>query len=97
MTDSIATVNGIMLVTADLDPQVASAEEGLLFHALLTWAPFCPASELNSLRKKPRRALFCGLPFLCQFSKNLIFREFRECMTLLCLISSCCYIAFSYM
>lgn len=82
-----------MLVTADLDPQVASAEEGLLFHALLTWAPFCPASELNSLRKKPRRALFCGLPFLCQFSKNLILREFWECVTLLCLISSCCYIA----
>lgn len=52
MTDSIATVNGIMLVTADLDPQVAGAEEGLMFHSLLTWAPSCPASELNSLRKK---------------------------------------------
>lgn len=97
MTDSIATVNGIMLVTADLDPQVASAEEGLMFHALLTRAPFCPASELNSLRKKARRAFFSGLPFLCQFSKNLILIEFQECTTLLHLISSCCYIAFSYM
>lgn len=52
MTDSIAAVNGIMLVIANLDPQVASAEERLMFHTLLTWASFCPASELNSLRKK---------------------------------------------
>lgn len=58
MTDSIATVNGIMLVIADLDPQVASAEEGLMFHTLLTRAPFCPAGELNSLRKKLGRLFF---------------------------------------
>lgn len=58
MTDSIATVNGIMLVIADLDPQVSSAEGGLRFHTLLTWAPFFPASKLNSLRKKIRRFFF---------------------------------------
>lgn len=62
MTDSIATVKGIRLAVADLDPQVASAEEGLMFHTLLTRAPFCPASELNSLRKK------IGGPFFLFYS-----------------------------
>lgn len=74
MTDSIATVNGIMLVIADMDPQVASAEEGLMFHTLLTWAPFCPARELDSLRKKLGGFFFSGLLFLCWFSKNLMLR-----------------------
>ena len=38
-------------IIADPDPQVASAEEGLIFLTLLTQALFCQTSELNSLRK----------------------------------------------
>lgn len=57
-------------IIADPDPQVATAEEGLMFLTLLTQVPFCQTSDLNSLRKKNEKGFLSGLLFLCQFSKS---------------------------
>lgn len=60
-------------ITADPDPQVASAKEGLIFLARLTQVPFFfQSSELNLAQKKKKSEgfFFSVLLFLCQFSKN---------------------------
>lgn len=62
-------------ITADPDPQVASAKEGLIFLARLTQVPFFfQSSELNLAQKKKKSEVFFFLS--CCFFANSVKIEF---------------------